>query len=344
MQGRGEISMLRIVTILLRYRRTVLIPPVTISIIVLMLGLAKTRTFTAETVFVAHATQEGRAAQLAGQFSSLLGIANAPSESPEFYAELIRSPEILRKLLSDSVVARGRDDQERFRRVTVLSVLQIEGATDDVRAARGVEWLRNRISASTSPATGTVHVSVTTPWPDVSQFIAERIVAMVGEFNRGTRQSRAALERGFVGERLREAQDSLMAAQSQLRLFLESNRQFVQSPELAFEHDRLQREVAAYWQLLSSHRQAYESARIAEVRNTPVVTVLEHARLPIEPDSRGLLVRLIVAGLLGFSVGAAAAMVRELIERSRIAGADEYTEFSEAWSDAARQVRRVMRR
>jgi len=94
---------------------------------------------------------------------------------------------------------------------------------------------------------------------------------------RDTRQSQAAAERGFTEERMAEAQEELRAAENELQRFLQNNRQFQNSPELVFQHDRLQRRVAMRQQVYTSLVQSYEQARIDEVPNTPVITVVEYA-------------------------------------------------------------------
>ncbi len=42
-----------------------------------------------------------------------------------------------------------------------------------------------------------------------------------------------------------------------------------------FEHDRLERPVSMRQELVTAMAQAYEQARVDEVRNTPVITVID---------------------------------------------------------------------
>jgi uncharacterized protein involved in exopolysaccharide biosynthesis len=76
-----------------------------------------------------------------------------------------------------------------------------------------------------------------------------------------------------------------------------------------FQFDRLSRQVNMRQQLYTSVTQSYEGARIEEVRNTPVITLMEPADLPAQPDPRLALLKGMLAGLVGLGLGAFLAAV-----------------------------------
>ncbi len=207
-----------------------------------------------------------------------------------------------------------------------------------------MRWLRGEaVSVSTGRETGLVEVSVQTPWAGLSELLARRILERVNAFNLQTRQSRAAAERGFVEDRLAEARDSLRAAEDRLESFLESNRQFLanrsSSPELTFRHERLQRQVAMQQQVYTSLAEAYEQARIAEVRNTPVITVVESPERPVRPDSRQGVLKLALGVILGGMLGVFLAFGQEFMHRARSDEDEEYQEFSTLWAQTRADVK-----
>jgi uncharacterized protein involved in exopolysaccharide biosynthesis len=75
-------------------------------------------------------------------------------------------------------------------------------------------------------------------------------------------------------------------AEDELQAFLQRNRDFRSSPQLSFAYDRLADNVSLRQQLYTAVAQAYEQARIEEVRDTPVITVVEAPMLPARPDPR----------------------------------------------------------
>jgi len=69
-------------------------------------------------------------------------------------------------------------------------------------------------------------------------------------------------------------------------------------------------------QVYSSLAQAFEQARIDEVRNTPVLTLVDPPNLPAEPDRRWLLAKALLAALLGAMIGAFVALSRDFFGRT----------------------------
>jgi hypothetical protein len=94
--------------------------------------------------------------------------------------------------------------------------------------------------------------------------------------------------------------------------------------------------------------QAYEQARIEEVRNTPVITVVESPELPAIHDPRGRALMGLLGIFLGGVLGLLGAFTREFFARSRVSEPSEYEEFAtlkeEAIADIRRFVPRFLRR
>jgi uncharacterized protein involved in exopolysaccharide biosynthesis len=108
----------------------------------------------------------------------------------------------------------------------------------------------------------------------------------VDSFNLKSRQSQASQERRFTEQRLTQAQADKRQAEDELQAFLQRNRDFRSSPQLSFAYDRLADNVSLRQQLYTTLAQSYEQARIEEVRDTPVITIVEPPMLPARPDPR----------------------------------------------------------
>jgi uncharacterized protein involved in exopolysaccharide biosynthesis len=199
------------------------------------------------------------------------------------------------------------------------------------------------IAVATTP-TGMVRLEVTSARPGLSQAMAASLIDLINEFNLETRQSNAAAESRFVQERLNETQASLRATEDELRAFLEANRQFQNSPQLLFEHDRLQRELMHKQQLYTGLQESYENARIAQVRDTPLITVVEPPRRPVNPDSRRIPLRALLGVLVGGMVGVLIAFLREFVVRGPARKDPEYEKLQHAWTDTLADLRHLARR
>src|SRR5207247_11431524 len=169
----------------------------------------------------------------------------------------------------------------------------------------------------------------TLPNPYLAAQVNQRLLDLLNEFNLRSRQTRAGQERQFVEQRLEEVRGDLRKAEDRLADFMRRNRQYASSPELSFQHDRLSREVSIQQQLFVSLAQSYEQAKIEEVRNTPVISVVERPEVPARPDPRFLGVKAILALLVGGLLGLLGAMAREFVSRRRAMEATAYDQFQE---------------
>ena len=122
-------------------------------------------------------------------------------------------------------------------------------------------------------------------------------------------------------------------AEDSLKAFLVENRQFSNSPQLTFEHDRLQRQVAMRQVLVTAMAQAYEQARIDGVRNTPVITVIDQPEPPPLPDRCGRLLTLMLGLTGGLVAGVGLAFILQFGERAKNEESEAYREFRQILKD-----------
>jgi uncharacterized protein involved in exopolysaccharide biosynthesis len=165
---------------------------------------------------------------------------------------------------------------------------------------------------SVAQKTGVVGFAVRTRSPTLSHAVAARLLAELDRYNQQGRQSQAASERRFTEHRLAEVRQELLEVEASLQSFLQRNRQFQSSPQLTFEHDRLMRELQLREQMFAALSEAYEQAKIEEVRDTPVITLVDGPVRPVRPDPRGLVRNGLVGLILGSLLAFGWVVVREL--------------------------------
>jgi uncharacterized protein involved in exopolysaccharide biosynthesis len=344
-----EISILDLVAALLRQRWTVVSFAIIIPSLFLLVTLVRPRKWTAVASFMPQASNQVTSSglrSLAGEFGLDIGGPEA-GQSPQFYAQLVSSREVLGKVEEEAFQMAPKTGGANGVRVakTLADILNVPGDDAAVRREAVIRWLQKEaVSVSTVQETGVVQVSVITRWPTLSAQIAQKILHYVNEFNLETRKSQASAERQFVEERMDSARIQLRTAEDTLLAFLQGNRDFQNSPELAFMHDRLERRVAMRQDLYTSLAQSYEQARIAEVRNTPLITVVQPPAEPLRPDQLHLALKVLLGLVLGIFVGIGAAFVREYLQRERKEEPSRVEEVSDLWKDTRGDLRRLGRR
>jgi uncharacterized protein involved in exopolysaccharide biosynthesis len=294
---------------LLPHRRYIALGGFLGAVAVASVLLTRPRTYTVPVSFVPQASSSGGLGGLAAQFGLSFPASDA-AQNPLFYTRLISSEGFIRDLIRTPVNENGR----MVRIGAMLGVQDTSLAGERAAVKRAYE----AVGASSDAKTGIVMVNVRTRWPEASKAIADQVLAQIQDFNENIRRSRASAERIFAGERARELQSELRQAEERLRGFLERNRDVRYSPELTLENERLLREVARIQAVYLSVLQAYEQARLDEVHEAPVITVVEAPRLPLAPDSRRVGKRSVAGSLAGGFLGLLLSFGLRLRRNSRV--------------------------
>jgi uncharacterized protein involved in exopolysaccharide biosynthesis len=344
----GEVSLLALANVLLRYRGLVIGTAVALTLVVAVATLLVPRTFTTHATLTPQSRRSTTTLTgLASQFGLALPLADG-GQSPAFYADLLTSHHILGAVVdtkfefpTDTGAAHG----------TLIDIYESQGATPALKREAAIRRLGNDVQATTVQKTGVIDLAVTTRNPALSLQVSTRLIELLNQFNLESRQTQAGAERRFTEQRLGEVKGDLRAAEDQLQHFLQRNREYRNAPELNFQQERLQRQVQLQQQLYTTLSQSFEQAKIEEVRDTPVITVVEPPEAPVRPDPRGLVRNAFLTIILGTALGMALAIGRAYAVNARSLRTPEVTEFDrlrrEALADLLRPwrpLRRAFRR
>jgi len=300
-------------------------------------GLLSTRKFAASAIFAPQSSNDQMTSGLALAASQFgIRVAGTGNGWPAaIYVELLRSRGLLEQIAKDTITVPEKGN----RPIQVMDLLEVQAPTPPQRVETAIRKLRTLIDATEVKRIGAVQLTVTTPWPTVSFTLAQRLIAAVNRFNTQTRQSQATAERQFVQGRAREAELALRDAEDRMQAFLQRNR-VVASPDLSFERDRLQREITLRQQSYTALLQSQEEARIREVRDTPVITILESPTIPAVGEPR----RSLAKGLMGAMAGVVAALVVIALRLARGSTSPRVQEFFRSLDEALPRFLRPRRR
>ncbi len=219
----------------------------------------------------------GLAAQL-----GIGGVGDQSNQGPLYFEFVVKSRSILEAAVlheytihDEGVVKTGR----------LPKFLMIEG--DSAAAvAKSVDALRMMVMTVVNVRT-VVTLKTTTPFAELSQQITQQLLSSLEAFNTSSRQSQAAAERQFVEGRVADMLQELRNAESKLQTLVSTNRDMRGSPALQFEYERQSREVLLRQQVYGVLVSAYEQARIDQLRDTPLLTIVEPPELPAIRDAKG---------------------------------------------------------
>jgi uncharacterized protein involved in exopolysaccharide biosynthesis len=335
-QLEGEGSFLELLNTLLKNWRTVVGLPFIAALLVLALSFLVAPTYTGTTSFVPEIRSDaGMPAGLAGLAGQLgINFGAEASQSPQFYAEVVKSREILNRLL----IARYADPRPKAvlgDSITLLTIILRGRKNRPDSLERAAKRLAGLLTVGVNAQTNIVTVKARLPSPDLAAAVPNRLVALLNEFNTQSRQSQARERRKFTEQRVSASAQDLQDAEEALKRFYQSNRSWQQSPQLIFQEGQLRRQVDLRQELYRSLRREYESARIEEVNNTPVITVIDSAVVPVRKSGPQRRLWVVVTFFMTAVFAVFAAFSAEYIGRARREQAEPYRDLV----STARRVR-----
>lgn len=291
-----DVSVLSVLVVLLRHRWLIISMTILFFVIFAGANYVPEKTYTSSVMFSPRARPAATgASSLLAQF----GLGSAPYTERDHLPDLVKSREVLGavgdyryEFRTDTGIVRG----------TIPEIFGIRGREPDVMRYWGYVILNSRVRITT-PGTYLIKVFVESPYRALAPMIASRLAVELNRANLESRKRGASLEREFVQAQLLEAGTRLRLAEDDLQRFETANRSFAATSFLAFEWDRLKRQVSMRQNLYTSLATALDNARIEEVRDLPVLTVVERPEIPLHADPPKWPEKALMGALFGFLLG-----------------------------------------
>ena len=334
------------VNALLRRWRLLVGLPVLAAVVTAIVTLLTPATFTATASFVPEVGRQARLPSALQGLAAQLAISTGaePSQSPRFYADLVMSRELLERILLSQYPA-PRQMKRLEDSTTLLRTLAVKGRDLADSLENGTKRLRRLVTVSVNDQTDIVTLTMDSHYPVIAAAVANRFVEYLNDFNTETRQSQARERRRFVEERVVDAESALNAAEEAVKTFYQTNRSWQQSPQLAFEEARLRRQVDMRQELYLTLEREYEKARIDEVNDTPVITVIDSAVPPRKRSrpkrTRNVVLAVFLAILAAVFLGLAAEYVERLSHENEAGYAELMTRLKQIPRDIRKSLVRT---
>lgn len=214
----------------------------------------------------------GLAGALGSQLASLpLG---GTQNRPQLLADLLETDAVLRHVVHAMYVWEGQPQ-------TLIAIYGYASKPrPELRDYLAIKKLHKALSVDVDIRTGIVRFDVEAYTPELALAVAETTLAALNEANVALRQRRGSAERTFTAQRSTDARLQLAAAESTLALFNQTNRNLQTSATLQLEQARLRRNVDMAQQLFVQLQLQEEQAALQELRNTPMISVIDPPVLP----------------------------------------------------------------
>src|SRR5581483_3527109 len=194
---------------------------------------------------------------------------------PKFYADLVTNDAILLQVIDTS----GRNPYNYF----TMYGIETKGRKPEQVRDYALGHLRKRIKVDLDPRTSVITVKFAGRTPQFSVQVLHTLLDAVNQFNIRTLQTTARAKTRFTESRVAVMKDDVSVAETRLRDFLTQNRTYAQSPLLTLQQQQLRQDYTLKNDMLVQLENTLEKARLDEVRDTPVLTIIDQPLLRTKP-------------------------------------------------------------
>jgi len=166
---------------------------------------------------------------------------------------------------------------------------------------RAIKKFNEHIDVTEDRLSGLIKISATLEDPLVSSQVANFIGEEVQNYIQKENSAQSTKEKLFISDRLAIVKNELESSELQLKDFKERNRGYEDSPELFMVFSQFFREVEAKKEVYLTLQQQLELSRIEEVKQSPILHILDHAVPPTRKSSPKRGIFLLISAFLGFS-------------------------------------------
>lgn len=253
--------------------------------------------------------------------ASLAGVNVGEIPLEILYPTIVTSEAVLKEVIYHKYTSKEYD-----KPVNLIEYWEIEEETPLRDYEVALKSLRDELDISLDRKTNVLEVSLSMKEPQLAADVLNKIAQELDAFIRTKRITNASEQRKWIEGRLIEVKADLEKSEDTLKTFREKNRQ-VASPQLLLEQERLIREVEINSALYTELKKQYELIKIEEIKNIPIINVMDPARPAAKKDKPKRALIVIFSCLAAFagvilyivtlrSYGKEIGMVKEIFRRA----------------------------
>jgi len=215
----------------------------------------------------------------------------------KLYPTIIKSESVLKNVIYTKYTT-----LEFNQPVDLIQYWEIREKAPERSYEIALNYLREQLDVNLDTKTNVATISIATKEPKLSADIVNNVTAELDKFIRTKRISNASEQRKWIEARLGEVKQDLEKSENALKDFREKNRQVSGSPQLLLEQERFIREVQINSTLYTELKKQYEIVRIEEIKNIPIINVMDEARPAARKESPSRAVIVLVSVVMSMAM------------------------------------------
>ena len=301
-----------IILSLARHLKIILITPTIIcSLTIFHLTFIAKPVYTSTSKIMSSSSNSGitQAAGLAAQFG--INMSTTQSGPKWVYGEIIKSRTLAREVLKQKF-----DTNEFGPQKPLLQILtygnEEQKANIKTLETLGVDAFLGMIRVVEDRKTSILSISVDASEPNLAAKINEVIIEELDKHQKKYNKANTSDTKQFIQSRIKNTEQELMAAEEDLKVFMDRNRRIENSPALQLEQQRLGREVTVLTGVFTTLKQQLETTKIEEVKESNYVVILDPPEVPLIRSKPHKKLIVILAGIFGIGMSFILILILEL--------------------------------
>ena len=192
----------------------------------------------------------------------------------------------------------------------ILSKFFNQTYTNEDLLNKGLKKYFTLLNVKEDRRTGLIQVNIEMESPNLAAEVANFIGSEIQSYIQKQNTAKAVKEKLFISGRLIVVKGELEKLEEDLKEFKERNRGYEVSPELFMIYSQKFREAEAKQQVYVTLQQQLELARISEVKQTPIINILDEAKPPVSKSRPNRAIVSLLSLLAGFLFGASISIIR----------------------------------
>jgi uncharacterized protein involved in exopolysaccharide biosynthesis len=310
------ISLTNIMLTLARQIKIIIITPTILCTLTIIYVMFFAKPIYKSTSKIMYSSSSGGMAQAVG-LAAQFGIA-IPTGQPEpkwAYPEIIKS-----RTLARSILKRKFDTNEFGPQKNLLQILTYGNDNPqvglDTLEIIAVDKFLLMIDISEDRATAILTLNINASEPIFAAEVNQALIEELDAHQRKYNKTKTSNTKQFIEERIIDIEKELMAAEEDLKVFMDRNRRIENSPALQLEKQRIGREVTVLTGVFTTLKQQLETIKIEEVSESDYVIILDAPEVPLKrskPNKRSMVE---MAGILGIGFGVIIGIIRDNIAKT----------------------------
>ena len=192
----------------------------------------------------------------------------------------------------------------------ILSKFFNQTYTNEDLINKGLKKYFELLNVKEDRRTGLIQLNIEMESPNLAAEVANFIGSEIQSYIQKQNTAKAIKEKLFISGRLIVVKGELEKLEEDLKEFKERNRGYEVSPELFMIYSQKFREAEAKQQVYVTLQQQLELARISEVKQTPIINILDEAKPPVSKSRPNRAIISLLSLLAGFLFGASISIIR----------------------------------